>query len=316
MSGKNYSRDRTWCLFYILGRCNRHNCSYRHGEPDLEEFNKLLNQIKEEKLFTLIKHQPIVKKYGKCLAQKFYEQKSTKLLVMLAVECLMLADIIPDIKTDVMNVTLRYFNKPEIDVRLCEDLLNKKIQTKSVQSLLLKQLLTNDTLAESTNALIFLINSISASNETFGYYAAESILERVCSTYSTNLARAFMNVIRLTYPKILKHSLISRFEELLATDKDLLEQYKVLKTANNKGDVDTRRIANETVSTSNVTMDIVTQKRRRSADETSSKANSACPKPAASIKRRRFTNHNPVAQTPEPSPVIPPHPHRKPIKVY
>ncbi|KAG6463604.1 hypothetical protein O3G_MSEX013967 [Manduca sexta] len=316
MSGKNYSQDRTWCLFYILDRCNRHNCSYRHGEPDLEEFKKLLNQIKEEKLFTLIKHQPTVNKYGKCLAQKFYEQKSTKLLVMLAVECLILADIIPDIKTDVINVTLRYFNRPEIDVCLCEELLNKKIQTKSVQSLLLKQLLSNDTLSESTNALIFLINSISASNETFGYYAAESILERVCSSYNINLARAFMNVIRLTYPKILKHSLISRFEELLATDKDLLEQYKVLKTANNNGDVDTRRIANETVSTSNVNTDIVTQKRRRSTDETSLKANSTHPKPAASIKRRRFTNHNLVAQTPEPSPVIPPLPHRKPIKIF
>ncbi|KAF9406707.1 hypothetical protein HW555_013014 [Spodoptera exigua] len=233
------------CFYNLLNCCRKvysGQCRFLHVIPTCEQVKAKLGLLDERLLiqeYMLLRNwTEIRRRFGLCYVEECAKRGLTRILVEMAYDFIVKArnDSEEDaqIRVNTIEITLLHLNT--VDLCICEDLLKMPVHTEQGNRILLCDVFMA-TMSITQNfsrfKLVFLtLTYFMVDNDrTFNKDVVEHILERVCILpFEEPIAKALIQMMRLTNGAIFSNSMIGMFEKQISVNKDVLEEFMLLKS--------------------------------------------------------------------------------------
>ncbi|KAJ8713122.1 hypothetical protein PYW08_008426 [Mythimna loreyi] len=232
------------CFYNLMNCCRNYYtgaCRFLHMIPTTAQIKEKLNHLDERMLiqeYLLVRRwTELRRRYGMCFVEEAAKRGLTRILVEMAYDFIVKATNESDedtrLRVDTIEVTLLHLNS--VDLSICEDLLKLPINPDQPNRTLLCDVFMA-TMSITQNFTRFKIVFLTLTyfmvniDRTFNKDVVEHILERVCILpFDEPVARALIQMMRLTKADIFNNSMIGHFEKQISAEKAVLEEYTLLK---------------------------------------------------------------------------------------
>ncbi|XP_021183722.3 uncharacterized protein LOC110371689 [Helicoverpa armigera] len=232
------------CFYNLLNACRKvfyGQCMFIHMIPSCEQIKAKLTLLDE---MMLIKEYLLVRnwvelrrRYGMCFVEECARRGLTRILVEMAYDFIVKArcDSEEDTRLRVNTIEITLLHLNNVDLSICEDLLKLVVATdKTNRTLLCDVFMATMSITQNFSRfkIVFLnlIHFMVKNDRTFNKDVVEHILERVCIlAFEESVARALIQMMRLTNADIFNNSMIRLFEKQISVNKDVYEEYTLLK---------------------------------------------------------------------------------------
>ncbi|XP_022831483.1 uncharacterized protein LOC111359968 isoform X3 [Spodoptera litura] len=232
------------CFYNLLNCCRKvysGQCRFLHVIPTCEQIKAKLSVLDERLLiqeYMLLRNwTEIRRRFGMCYVEECAKRGLTRILVEMAYDFIVKArnDSEEDtrIRVNTIEITLLHLNS--VDLCICEDLLKLPVHAEQGNKTLLCDVFMA-TMSITQNFSRFKIVFLTLTyfmvdnDRTFNKDVVEHILERVCILpFEEPIAKALIQMMRLTNCAIFNNSMIGMFEKQISVNKDVLEEYMLLK---------------------------------------------------------------------------------------
>ncbi|XP_053617198.1 uncharacterized protein LOC128679169 isoform X2 [Plodia interpunctella] len=225
------------CFFHLIGSCkNQSRCRFPHVEPAPLDITAKLVRLSEDFFiheYMLLKCWPgLRRKFGMCFVDECKRRDLTRLLVEMAIDFVMKANINSHedaaLKVHVLEEVLLYLNN--IDLATCEDLLKYVIQGKELCVLFMETIANTQNFSRFKPVFIKLVEFMIKNERLFNAQVASHILERVAILpFNDSLAWALISIIKHTEAVIFKNSMMGQFEKQLSSNEGLQREFLSVK---------------------------------------------------------------------------------------
>ncbi|XP_026740872.1 uncharacterized protein LOC113503202 isoform X2 [Trichoplusia ni] len=232
------------CFYNLLNNCKKGRyglCRFRHIVPTPEQVQAQLFVLDERMLmqeYLLIRNWPdIRRKFGMCYVEESAKRGLTRMLVEIAYDFIVKArnefDMDIALRVNTIEATLLHLNS--VDLSICEDLLKLPIPTdQGSRTLLCDVFMATMSITQNfsrfksvfLNLTYFMVDN----DRTLNKDVVEHILERISILpFEEAIARAVIQMMRLTKADIFENSVIRYFEKQISVNKDVFEEYSMVK---------------------------------------------------------------------------------------
>lgn len=231
------------CFYNLMNCCRKMalgQCRFRHLKPQTDEIKAKLNLLDDRVLiqeYLLLRNWAYLRRqYGMCYVEECAKRGLTRILVEIAYDFIVKARNMEGdtrLRVNTIEVTLLHLNN--VDLSVCEDLLKLTIHSDQInKTLLCDVFMATMSITQNfsrfkqvfLNLTYFMVDN----DRVFNMDVVKHILERICILpFEEPIARALIQMMRLTRPEIFKNSMIGHFEKQIAVNKDVFEEYSLLK---------------------------------------------------------------------------------------
>ncbi|XP_035448328.2 uncharacterized protein LOC118274745 isoform X1 [Spodoptera frugiperda] len=232
------------CFYNLLNTCRKvysGQCRFPHVIPTCEQITAKLGVLDERLLiqeYMLLRNWTTIRRrFGLCYVEECAKRGLTRILVEMAYDFIVKArnDSEEDtrIRVNTIEITLLHLNS--VDLCICEDLLKLPVHAdQGNRTLLCDVFMATMSITQNFSRfkIVFLtLTYFMVDNDrTFNKDVVEHILERVCILpFEEPIAKALIQMMRLTNCAIFSNSMIRMFEKQISVNKDVLEEYMLLK---------------------------------------------------------------------------------------
>ncbi|CAH0595495.1 unnamed protein product [Chrysodeixis includens] len=229
------------CFYNLNNTCRYGQCRFRHITPTPEQVLEKLLGLDERMLmqeYLLIKNWPdIRRKYGMCYVEESAKRGLTRMLVEIAYDFIVRArsDFEMDVALRVNTIEATLLHLNSVDLSVCEDLLKLPIPTDlGSRTLLCDVFMATMSITQNfsrfKSVFLNLTYFMVGNDRTLNQVVVEHILERISILpFEEAIARAVIQMMRLTKAEIFENSIIGYFEKQISAHKDVFEEYTMVK---------------------------------------------------------------------------------------
>uniref|UniRef100_A0A2A4JME2 Uncharacterized protein n=1 Tax=Heliothis virescens TaxID=7102 RepID=A0A2A4JME2_HELVI len=232
------------CFYNLMNCCRKvyyGQCRFVHMIPSSDEIKAKLPLLNERMLiqeYLLVRNWvELRRRYGMCYVEECAKRGLTRILVEMAYDFIVKArsESEEDTRLRVNTIEIALLHLNTVDLSICEDLLKLVIHSDQTnRTLLCDVFMATMSITQNFSRfkLVFLnLTYFMVDNDrTFNKDVVEHILERVCIlSFEEPIARALIQMMRLTKSEIFNNSMIRLFEKQISVNKDVFEEYSSLK---------------------------------------------------------------------------------------